>query len=235
MSKRAPSEVLKTLGTHIAEKLTWGVESTEFAQDELVINAKRDTLPKLITTLRDDPDCLFDQLVDITAVDYPTKHDRFEVVYNLLSINFNQRIRIKIRTDENTTVPSVTKQFASAIWLEREVWDMYGIVFEGNEDLRRILTDYGFEGHPLRKDFPLTGFVEVRYSETEKRVVYEPVSLPQDFRVFDNVSPWEAMTTMQLPGDEKATKQRVGTIDYRAKAKERAIQEKKGDIGGLLS
>jgi len=235
MSQKVPSDVLKTLGTHIAEKLTWGVDSTEFAQDELVINAKRDQLPKLLTMLRDDPDCLFDQLMDITAVDYPAKHDRFEVVYNLLSISFNQRIRVKIKTDENTPVPSVVPQFSSAMWLEREVWDMYGIVFDGNEDLRRILTDYGFEGHPLRKDFPLTGFVEVRYDESERRVVYEPVSLPQDFRVFDNISPWEAMTTVQLPGDEKATKQKLGTIDYRARAKARAIKEKKGDIGGLLS
>lgn len=234
MSKKIPSEMLKTLSGHIAEKLTWGVDTVEFAQDELVVNAKRDQLPKLLTTLRDDPDCLFDQLIDITAVDYPAKHDRFEVVYNMLSISFNQRIRVKIRTDEDTPVPSVVAQFASAMWLEREVWDMYGIAFDGNEDLRRILTDYGFEGHPLRKDFPLSGFVEVRYDETQRRVVYEPVSLPQDFRVFDNMSPWEAMTDVQLPGDEKATKQRVGTVDYRAKAKARAVEQKK-DIGGLLS
>jgi NADH-quinone oxidoreductase subunit C len=235
MSKKTPNEKLAALSTQIAERLTWGVDSVSFAQDELVVNAKRDQLAKLLTTLRDDPDCLFDQLVDITAVDWPAQVDRFEVVYNLLSITFNQRIRVKIRTDENTPVQSVTKQFSSALWLEREVWDMYGIVFDGNEDLRRILTDYGFEGHPLRKDFPLTGFVEVRYSEEERRVVYEPVSLPQDFRVFDNMSPWEAMTTVQLPGDEKATKQKLGTIDYRAKAKARALDEKKGDIGGLLS
>ena len=136
----------------------------------------------------------------------------------MLSIRHNLRCRVKVTTDEDTPVPSVTKQFSSAIWLEREVWDMYGIVFEGNDDLRRILTDYGFEGHPLRKDFPLSGFVELRYDEAAQRVVYEPVKLPQDFRVFDNLSPWEAMTTVQLPGDEKATTQKIGPKNYRVKS-----------------
>lgn len=219
--KKAPPENLTSLGKKLAEKFVWAVTATEFTQDELIVHAKREQLPRLLTSLRDDPEFLFEQLVDITATDFPSKPDRFEVVYNMLSIRLNLRVRIKITIDEDTPVPSVTKQFASAGWLEREVWDMYGIVFEGNDDLRRILTDYGFEGHPLRKDFPLTGFVEVRYDESEKRVVYEPVTLQQDFRYFDNMSPWEAMTTMQLPGDEKATKQKRGPIDYRARAKER--------------
>jgi len=144
-------------------------------------------------------------------------------------LRHNHRIRVKVSTDEDNPVPSVEKIFAAAGWLEREVWDMYGIVFDGNADLRRILTDYGFEGHPLRKDFPLTGFVEVRYDASEERVVYEPVTLRQDFRSFDNMSPWEAMTDVQLPGDEKAAKQKVGTIDYRARAKDRLKD------GGLLS
>jgi len=234
MSKRTPSEALTILSTQLSAKLGAGVESVSFAQDELVIHARRDAIEKILTALRDDPDTLCQQLVDITAVDWPSKVDRFEVVYNLLSITANIRVRVKISTDENTPVKSACKIFSSAQWLQREVWDMYGIVFEGNDDLRRILTDYGFEGHPLRKDFPLSGFVEVRYDEAERRVVYEPVSLPQDFRIFDNMSPWEAMTDVQLPGDEKAVKQKLGTIDYRAKARARAVDEKK-DIGGLLS
>lgn len=221
MSRKAPSEALTALGKEIADKFAWGVQATDFAQDELVVYGKRDALPRLLETLRDDPDYQCAQLVDITAVDWPAKPDRFEVVYNLLSIRRNIRVRVKITTDEDTPVPSVTKIFSCAGWLEREVWDMYGIAFEGNDDLRRILTDYGFEGHPLRKDFPLTGYVEVRWDEQEQRVVYEPVTLTQDFRMFDNLSPWEAMTTLQLPGDEKATKQKIGTIDYRKLAKDR--------------
>jgi len=218
--KKEPSERLKTMAAQIAEKLTQYVSGTEFAQDELVIHARRESLPKLLTVLRDDPDSMFEQLMDITANDFPSRPDRFEVVYTMLSIRFNLRCRVKVTTDEDTPVPSVTKQFSSAIWLEREVWDMYGIVFEGNDDLRRILTDYGFEGHPLRKDFPMTGYVELRYDEAAQRVVYEPVTLQQDFRVFDNLSPWEAMTTVQLPGDEKATTQKVGPINYRGRGKE---------------
>lgn len=217
MSIKAPSEFLTALAPKIAEKMAWGVISTSFAQDELVINARRETLQRLLAALRDDADMLFEQLIDITAADYPARPDRFEVIYAMLSLRYNVRVRVKVTTDEDTPVPSVVPQFSSAIWMEREVWDMYGIVFEGNDDLRRILTDYGFEGHPLRKDFPLTGFVELRYDETLRRVVYEPVKLPQDFRVFDNLSPWEAMTTVQLPGDEKATKQKLGTKNYRTK------------------
>ncbi len=217
--KKAASETLAALAEKIAGRFAYGVASHEFAQDELVLHARRDQIQKLLTDLRDDAECLFEQLIDITATDYPARPDRFDVVYSMLSVRLNTRVRVKIATDEDTPVPSVTKQFSSAMWLEREVWDMYGIVFEGNEDLRRILTDYGFEGHPLRKDVPLTGFVELRYDEALQRVVYEPVKLPQDFRMFDNLSPWEAMTTVQLPGDEKAAKQKLGTINYRTKDK----------------
>jgi NADH-quinone oxidoreductase subunit C len=157
---------------------------------------------KVLTLLRNDHNCQFKQLVDLTAVDFPDQAERFQVVYNLLSLKQNQRIRVKLTTDERTPVASVSAVFSSAIWLEREAWDMFGILFSDHPDLRRILTDYGFEGHPLRKDFPLTGFKEVRYDEEQKRVVYEPVKLPQEFRRFDFMSPWEGM--LHLPGDEKA-------------------------------
>lgn len=171
---------------------------------EIAITVKRDVLKRVMAFLRDDANCAFKQLVDLCGVDYPQRAERFEVVYNLLSLKHNARIRVKCLTDEDTPVPSMTDLFSAAMWFEREAWDMYGIMFEGNPDLRRLLTDYGFEGHPLRKDFPLTGFVELRYDETQKRVVYEPVKLQQDFRMFDFESPWEGMTTVQLPGDEKA-------------------------------
>ncbi len=217
MSKRAPNELHTGIAAKLAEVLGPAITAQDFAQDELQITVKASELNRVMTVLRDRAEFLFEQLVDITATDYPAKPDRFEIVYNLLSIRLNARIRVKVKTDEDTPVPSVVKQFSSAIWLEREVWDMYGIVFDGNDDLRRILTDYGFEGHPLRKDFPLTGYVEMRYDETLKRVVYEPVQLPQDFRVFENLSPWEAMTTVQLPGDEKATRQKIGPKNYREK------------------
>ena len=228
MSRKQPTEEMTALAAKIAERFAWGVTGTSFAQDEMVVHAKRTEVAKLLQALRDDVDTHFAQLMDVTAVDRPSSPDRFEVVYALLSLRHNRRVLVKVLTDEDTPVPSVTGVFSSAGWFEREVWDMYGIVFEGNEDLRRILTDYGFEGHPLRKDFPLTGFVEMRYDDALARVVYEPVKLTQDFRAFDNLSPWEAMTTMQLPGDEKATKQKTGTVDYRTLARDRA-----GD-GGLL-
>jgi NADH-quinone oxidoreductase subunit C len=194
---------LKTLAEHITEHLKT-VESHEFAQDELVLKAPRENIADVLTFLRDDGACRFEQLADITAVDYPARTERFEVVYNLLSISKNMRIRVKISASEETLVPTAAGIFGSANWFEREIWDMYGILFSGHPDLRRILTDYGFEGHPQRKDFPLTGYVELRYSEEQKRVVYEPVKLQQDFRNFDFLSPWEGMTDMQLPGDEKA-------------------------------
>jgi len=153
--------------------------------------------------LRDDANCLFKVLVDLCGVDYPDRDQRFEVVYNLLSLRHNQRVRVKISTDEATPAPTAIEVFSAAGWFEREAWDLYGIMFADNPDLRRILTDYGFEGHPLRKDFPLTGHVEVRYDEEQKRVVYEPVQLAQDFRSFDFMSPWEGAQYI-LPGDEKA-------------------------------
>jgi len=192
---------LNALAEHIKASLT--VESA-FAQDELVLTAQRDDIVNVLTFLRDDAKCEFKELVDLTAVDYPSRPERFEVVYNLLSISHNSRIRVKISASEETLVPTSVPVFGSANWFEREVWDMYGIMFSGHPDLRRILTDYGFEGHPQRKDFPLTGYVELRYDEEQKRVVYEPVKLTQDFRNFDYLSPWEGMTDMQLPGDEKA-------------------------------
>ena len=157
---------------------------------------------KVLSFLRDDANCQFRVLVDICGVDYPQRAKRFDVVYNLLSLTHNQRIRVKVQTDEDTPVPSVNSVFAAAGWFERETYDLYGVWFADHPDLRRILTDYGFEGHPLRKDFPLTGFVELRWDDVQKRVVYEPVKLTQEFRRFDFLSPWEGAQT--LPGDEKA-------------------------------
>ncbi len=178
----------------------------EVVAGEVILSANRENILDLLRFLRDDPENLYTQLVDVTAVDRPERAERFEIVYNLLSMRRNARIRVKISTDEDTPVPSAMEVFSSAGWLEREVWDMYGVMFAGHPDLRRILTDYGFDGHPQRKDFPLTGYVELRYDETLRRVVYEPVKLTQDFRSFDFLSPWEGMTDVQLPGDEKAVK-----------------------------
>ncbi len=197
---------LKALGEQIAGALDGAVIAHGFAQDELVLKVPRENIVRVLTFLRDDASCRFNQLVDVTAVDRPARSERFEVVYNLLSIMNNIRVRVKVDASEETLVPTATGVFGSANWFEREVWDMYGILFDGHPDLRRILTDYGFEGHPQRKDFPLTGYVELRYDEEKKRVVYEPVKLTQDFRSFDYLSPWEGMTGIQLPGDEKAVK-----------------------------
>jgi NADH-quinone oxidoreductase subunit C len=196
------NEALKDLGDHVASALEETVTAVEIVTDELIVWIRREDAVKAMTFLRDDQNCQFRQLTDITAVDYPDREQRFEVVYNLLSFTHNQRIRVKLAAGEDTPVPSVTGVFSAADWYEREIWDLFGIFFEDHPDLRRIMTDYGFEGHPLRKDFPLTGYVELRYDETEKRVVYEPVKLVQDFRSFDFVSPWEGM--LRLPGDEKA-------------------------------
>ena len=198
-------EALLDLGDHVKEHLAALVKKTEIIRDELIIWADRDGLLKVLRFLRDNNECYFTQLVDITAIDYPNKPERFTLVYNMLSMRQNMRVRVKTTTDEDTPVPSATSLFSAANWYEREVWDMYGVMFASHPDLRRILTDYGFEGHPLRKEFPLTGYNEVRYDEEEKRVVYEPVKLQQDFRNFDYLSPWEGMTDVQLPGDEKAT------------------------------
>jgi len=193
---------LADLGAAIATAAGPAVEEAFVERgQELVLRATRAGLLPLMTRLRDDPQLAFEQLMDLCGVDFPERPERFEVVYNLLSLTHNRRIRVIVTTDEATPVPSVSFIWSAATWFEREAWDMYGIVFAGLADMRRLLTDYGFEGHPLRKDFPLTGHVEVRYDETRKQVVYEPVALTQDFRNFDFLSPWEAMTT--LPGDEK--------------------------------
>ena len=197
------NEALEELGEYILGALPEMVSAAEVAHAELTIEVNWDAIVTVLTFLRDDSNCQFRQLMDICGVDYPGRERRFEVVYHLLSLRHNQRIRVKLSTDESTPVPSVTGVFSAAGWWEREAWDLYGILFSGHPDLRRILTDYGFEGHPLRKDFPLTGHVEVRYDDEQKRVVYEPVKLTQEFRSFDFLSPWEGMPTV-LPGDEKA-------------------------------
>jgi NADH-quinone oxidoreductase subunit C len=176
---------------------------------EITLVVQREAVVDVCRALRDTPGLEYQQLMDIAGVDYPERPERFEVVYHLLSLTRNRRIRVTVTADENNPVPSVTGLWPVAGWLEREVFDMYGVGFTGNEDLRRILTDYGFEGYPQRKDFPLTGHVELRYSEAEKRVVYEPVSLPQDFRTFDFLMPWEG-PEYRLPGDEKATGEAPG-------------------------
>ncbi len=197
------NEVLQDLGEYIQGAMPQAVSGIEVAHDELCIVVEGDAIARVLTFLRDDSNCLFKQLIDICGVDYPERDPRFEVVYNLLSLRHNQRIRVKVRCGEDVAVPSVMGVFSAAAWYEREAWDLYGIMFSGNPDLRRLLTDYGFEGHPLRKDFPLTGFVEVRYDEEQKRVIYEPVALTQGFRSFDFLSPWEDAEYV-LPGDEKA-------------------------------
>ena len=194
---------LQELGEYIKGGAGTGVESIGERGGELTVHVKRDAILEVLKFLRDDANCQFKLLLDICGVDYPENEERFEVVYHLLSLPHNFRVRLKLRTDEDTPVPSATGLFSAANWWEREAWDLFGIYFSDHPDLRRILTDYGFEGHPLRKDFPLTGYVEVRYDDEKKRVVYEPVKLVQDFRSFDFVSPWEGMQAV-LPGDEKA-------------------------------
>ena len=208
---------------------------------EITLTVTRDALVETLRALRDTPGLEYQQLMEIAGVDYPERPERFEVVYHLLSLTKNRRIRVKVSTDEATPVPSVTSLWPVAGWLEREVFDMYGVGFAGNVDLRRILTDYGFQGHPQRKDFPLTGYVELRYSEAEKRVIYEPVSLPQDFRTFDFLMPWEG-AEYRLPGDEKAVPEAPGApspapapTPVRVKAKappaQPKVTEKPGDTG----
>ncbi len=184
-----------------------GVTGISIHLGELQAAATREGLIATMTALRDDPRFAFEQLMDLAGVDWPERAERFDVVYNLLSVSLNQRVRVIVATDAETPVASVHEVWPAATWWEREAWDLFGIVFSGQPDLRRILTDYGFEGHPLRKDFPLTGYIEVRYDEDRKAVVYEPVKLTQDFRNFDFLSPWEALTT--LPGDEKVLQARA--------------------------
>jgi NADH-quinone oxidoreductase subunit C len=194
---------LAALAERIATALPEAVTANTVQYDELCLRVERQALLRVLGFLRDDPQCRFSVLCDICGVDYPDRPLRFEVVYHLLSLSHNRRIRVKVDTDEEQPVPSAVGLFSSAGWWEREAWDLFGIYFADNPDLRRILTDYGFDGHPLRKDFPLTGYVEMRYDEAQKRVVYEPVRLPQEFRSFDFLSPWEGMDKL-LPGDEKA-------------------------------
>ncbi len=196
-------ETLKDLGDYIAAALPQDVIGTEVAFGELAVTVRPASILRVLSFLRDDSTCLFKVLIDLSGADYPEREARFEVIYSLLSMSQNQRVRVKLSVGEDDPVPSATGVYSAAGWYERETWDMYGIYFSDHPDLRRILTDYGFEGHPMRKDFPLTGRVEVRYDETQKRVVYDPVSLTQDFRSFDFLSPWEGMGDV-LPGDEKA-------------------------------
>jgi NADH-quinone oxidoreductase subunit C len=196
-------EALKDLGDYIAAALPQDVVGTEVAIGELMVTVRPVSIAQVLTFLRDDSTCLFKVLIDLCGADYPEREARFDVVYTLLSMSQNQRVRVKLSVGEDEPVPTATTVYSSAGWCEREAWDMYGIYFADHPDLRRLLTDYGFEGHPLRKDFPLTGRVEVRYDETQKRVVYDPVKLIQDFRSFDFLSPWEGMNEI-LPGDEKA-------------------------------
>ncbi|MBO6948329.1 MAG: NADH-quinone oxidoreductase subunit C [Rhodospirillales bacterium] len=196
-------QALKELGGYIRDTLGSSVEDMGVRLGELTITIRRDDLLKVMKFLKDDANCQFLTLLDVCGVDYPDDDERFEIVYHMLSMTHNNRIRVKLRTDEDTPVDSVTGLFNAANWWEREVWDMFGVAFNDHPDLRRILTDYGFEGHPLRKDFPLTGYIEVRYDDEQKRIVYEPVKLTQEFRTFDFLSPWEGVQRM-LPGDEKA-------------------------------
>ena len=196
-------QALKELGKYVQDTLGDAVTGITMPLGELSIEINRDDVLKVIKFLRDDVNCQFLTLLDVCGVDYPEDDERFEIVYHMLSMTHNNRIRIKLRTDEDTPVASVTSLFSSANWWEREIWDLFGVAFIDHPDLRRILTDYGFEGHPLRKDFPLTGYVEVRYDDAQKRIVYEPVKLTQEFRSFDFLSPWEGVQRM-LPGDEKA-------------------------------
>ncbi len=191
-------EMLATIEPALGETLI----EKKIAHGELTIVVPAPQIVRVLTFLRDDPGLLFKELVDLCGVDWPEREQRFDVVYHLLSLHHNQRIRVKVRTDEFTPVPSVVSVYPTANWFEREAWDMYGILFGDHPDLRRLLSDYGFDGHPLRKDFPLTGYVELRYDDEQKRVVYEPVKLRQDFRSFDFLSPWEGSGL--LPGDEKA-------------------------------
>ena len=195
-----------TMTEHLRQLLGADLQDAGVVQDQIVLRIPASAVQQVLAALRDDKYAAFNQLSDLTAVDYPERPERFELVYQLLSMRNNMRLRLLAAVGEGQAVPSVTTVYSAANWAEREVWDMFGIFFAGHPDLRRLLTDYGFEGHPLRKDFPLTGHVEVRYDDTQRRVVNEPVSLVQEFRDFDFLSPWEGMQA-QIPGDEKAGKE----------------------------
>ena len=200
------TNVYRELGDFIAAALGASVDAVEVKLGELMVTCQPGALMKVMKFLKSDSNCRFEMLIDIAGVDYPDREKRFDAVYNLLSLKQNYRVRVKVPVNEDESVPSVVDLWPTAGWFEREAYDMYGMFFEGNPDLRRILTDYGFEGHPFRKDFPLTGYVEVRYDEAQKCVIYEPVKLVQEFRTFDFESPWEGMLQpRRLPGDEKAS------------------------------
>ena len=202
-------ETLDTLGKTIAEALPRSVLGHAVAVGELTVTVAAADIVDVVRFLRDDPRCQFISIIDVTAIDWPAREKRFDVVYHFLSPRLNRRVRIKAETDEATPVPSIIEVFPGADWFEREAYDLYGVLFTGHPDMRRILTDYGFEGHPLRKDFPLTGFVEVRYDDEQKRVVYDRVRLNQEFRNFDFLSPWEGADYL-LPGDEKKSGEAKG-------------------------
>ena len=197
------TDILENLAQSVPSALKCAVSGHTLAFGELTLFANAADIVAVMQYLRDDPSCLFVNIIDVTAVDWPSREKRFDVVYHLLSPKKNARIRVKVQADENTQVPSIIEVFPGADWFERETYDLYGVLFTGHPDMRRLLTDYGFEGHPLRKDFPLTGFDEVRFDDEQKRVVYEPVRLNQEFRNFDFLSPWEG-ADYTLPGDEKA-------------------------------
>lgn len=203
MTDQAGTDALKDLAADIALAKPDGVRTSKITHGELTLFVERDQILDVLKYLRDDQQCDFETLIDICGVDYPEKSERFEVVYHLLSMQMNHRVRVRIQTSEDVPVPSAVPLWPCANWFEREAFDMYGIQFSDHPDLRRLLTDYGFDGHPLRKDFPLTGFTEVRYDDLEKRVVSEPVNLPQEYRHFDFLSPWEGIQG-DIPGDEKA-------------------------------
>jgi len=209
------TEIIHDLAEYIVEGLKGAVTSYELVGQDIVLTAEKDSIIDVLHFLRDERQCGFKTMIDLFGVDYPDRPERFEVIYNLLSLSENQRLQVKVPLAENESIDSAIDVYSAAGWYEREVWDMYGIYFNNNPDLRRILTDYGFEGHPLRKDFPLTGYVELRYDNELKRVVYEPVELTQDFRRFDFLSPWDGMTDAMLPGDEKAPAEHEPGYDYK--------------------
>ena len=211
------SEALATLGEEIKAALPGAVTAATVAFDELTIEAEAASIVQVLATLYADPRFRFVNFIDLAGADYPAREKRFDVVYHLLAPHHNRRIRVKVQTDEATPVPSAIEVFPAANWFEREAYDFYGILFSGHPDLRRILTDYGFEGHPLRKDFPLTGFVELRWDDLQRRVIYEPVKLQQEFRRFDFLSPWEGAHAV-LPGDEKAAAKAPETAQEKGKS-----------------
>ncbi len=200
------TEALHDLGEHIAGKMPDAVRKFDIKFGDLVLYAERDAIVSLADFLKRDALCNFETLIDICGVDYPERGQRFEIVYHFLSMRMNHRVRVKIKTDEEAAVPTLVNLHPSANWFEREAFDMYGVRFAGHPDMRRLLTDYGFEGYPLRKDFPLTGYTEIRYDDLEKRIVHEPVELTQEYRNFDFLSPWEGIAAV-IPGDEKVTEE----------------------------